>query len=84
MGRFPPWAIVVSSILVALGLLFFVQTRDPMLLIMPIFWAGLLLFGVAALKALRGGLGGVRVKCRECGALNLEDAKFCSACGKSM
>ncbi len=26
----------------------------------------------------------VKIKCRECGALNEEDAKFCKACGKEM
>ena len=84
--RIPPGALIASGILVALGAVFFFQYKDPMILFMALFVA-LAIVGIAALVgASRSGTfaGNVRVKCRECGALNLEDAKFCSQCGKAV
>lgn len=88
MERLPTWAWVTMAVLVALGVLFFFQTRDPMIMIFFIVFPAMILGVVLVLdflaRALRGGVGGVRVKCRECAALNLEDARFCSACGKQV
>ncbi len=87
MEKPPTWMLVTMAVMAALGVLVFFQTRDPMAVILFILLPAMALTGVhvlnATLEALRGR-GGVRVKCRACQALNLEDAKFCSQCGQAM
>lgn len=82
--RIPVWAWVVSGAFLALSILFFFQYKDPMMLIFGLIVPAMLLFGLLVLGLLRGGIGGVRVRCRECSALNLEDARFCAQCGRPM
>jgi len=89
MDRIPPWAWLTAGVLVVLGVLLFFQTRDPMILIFGVMGAGTLLVVLAVIGLLRTGVDaisrpGIRVKCGSCGALNLEDAKFCSQCARSI
>ena len=86
MTKMPAWSWIVAGVLLALSVALFFQYKDPMLLIFGLILSGSLL-GVLALKRLATGATSgvtVRIRCRECGALNLEDAKFCSQCGKAI
>lgn len=78
------WAWAIAGAIFALAVLLFFQLKDPMLLIFGLMPGAILIGIVVLVSVLRAGLGGVRVKCRECGALNLEDAKFCAQCGKTL
>ena len=73
----------LTGLFAVLGILLFFQTRDPMILIFAVIAAGILNL-VLGVGAFRAGATQVRVKCRSCGALNLDDAKYCSQCGRSM
>lgn len=66
------------------SLLFFFQTKDPMILVFGVI-AAVILWSLLA----RGGRWvetptQIRVRCTACRALNLEDAKFCSSCGRAL
>jgi hypothetical protein len=77
-------AIVDWALMLAIGLfavLFFFQTRDPMILIFGIIAASVYHF---VRRGSRAQGTEIRVKCIACGGLNLEDAKFCSQCGRAM
>ena len=73
-----------------LAILFFFQTRDPMVLIFGVIAAFMILAIASAMTG--GGFGGfgppdagaVRVRCASCRALNPEDARYCNQCGKPM
>ena len=82
----PSWAYVVAGLVGVFSVLFFFQTRDPMILIFGLMSAGMLFGVVWLVSASRGGaLGGrVMVRCPSCRGLNAEDARFCSQCGKAM
>lgn len=78
-------SLILTVAIAGFSILFFFQTKDPMILIFGIVAAGLVLGVLIVARLLRSGLfGGVRVRCRECSALNLEDAKFCSQCAQAI
>lgn len=81
MDRIPTWAWAVTIALGAFGILFFFQTKDPMILILSVIAAGVILAVVTLIPRLSGGAM-VRIKCRACAGLNVEDAKFCAHCGQ--
>lgn len=82
-------ALLATLAVGVLTVLYFFQTRDPMMLVFGIIAASLV-WVVASGRAGWGSAAGVppaqqiRVKCRSCGGLNPEDAKYCNACGKSL
>lgn len=55
-----------------------------MLLVFAAIAIGILNVAMGRGGSRTGATTQVRVKCRSCGALNLEDAKFCSQCGRSI
>ena len=69
----------IGSLVIVLSILFFFQTRDPMLLIFGIIATTMV---AVSLRPPSGVL--IRVKCTACGALNEEHAKFCSQCGRAI
>lgn len=80
--RWMAWMLTGGIALFAV--LFFFQTRDPMILIFGLVAIGIL--WAVMMSVGRGGAGApdVRVRCPACRALNLEDAKFCSQCGRAL
>ena len=89
--RVPVVVHVLAGALVLFGLLFFFQTKDPMILLMALLATGALYVVLLVLRLLAGGAGGpggaapqVRVRCRDCRALNLEDARYCGQCGRPL
>lgn len=85
MSAAPRWiGIALLGAVVFLGLLFFVQTKDPMILIFTMVAAAplgilVLLTGKRAAPTVE-----VRVRCPACRALSSEDAKFCVGCGQAL
>lgn len=78
------WLVVAA--VAAFAVLFYLQTRDPMILLFGIVSAAMVAFVMHLVAAQKAGelSASVRVKCRACGGLNAEDAKHCSACGKGL
>ena len=72
----------IACALFLFGVVFFLQTRDPRVIVF-----GAIAAGVVALLA-RGvgapGAGRVAARCRECRAPNPEGARSCNECGKPM
>lgn len=84
-ARSPLWLYAITVIVGALAILFFFQTRDPMVLIFGIVAAAMLwLVGLLLARDRRGLAGGVAVRCPSCRALNPEAARFCNQCGKGL
>lgn len=79
-GRVSPWAIALAAAVALFSLLFFLQTRDPFIFVSGIFFGGLVLL-VARLLSARTV---VRVRCRECRALNDDSAAHCGQCGRPL
>ena len=91
---------ILSAIAVAIitfAVLFFVQTRDPMILIFGIIAAFMALAIFRPYRYWGWGYGPmwgygpaqppteiVKVRCAACRALNEENARFCHQCGKPM
>jgi len=93
------WALyALPGLLFVFAILFFFQTRDPMILIFGIVGSAI---AAAAMRGWRGGYYGygpgygwgptiaqtievVKVRCASCRALNEEAARFCQQCGKPM
>lgn len=84
--RVPAWAWIVGGLLFAFGVLFFVQTKDPMILVMAVFSGAIVLgIGLLVAAAASGALGGgVKVRCRACAALGPEGAAYCGSCGERL
>lgn len=87
--RIPVWASIAAGVLVVLSVLFFFQTKDPMILLFGVVAAAMLVLvavAIAFLAALAPRLsgGGVQVRCRACGALSPAASRYCGACGKEL
>ena len=83
----PVWAWILAALILAGGVLLFFQWKDPMLLVFALALAGMLIaaFVVAALLRHDGDAASApALRCLACGARNVQDAKFCSQCGKTM
>lgn len=72
---------VALFVIVATAVVSFYLTRDPLVLVFGFIAAA---FVEVAMRVIGAGAGmtTTRVKCLACSALNLEDARYCSACGK--
>jgi hypothetical protein len=82
---FPLWAFVASGLVIAFAVLFFFQTRDPMILIFGLMAAGMVWVVALLVRLLSGGMGGgVVLRCPSCRGLNPESARFCNGCGKGL
>lgn len=69
----------------AFAMWFFFQTGDPMILIFGLVAvATLATIGFASRIVSRTRGSDIRLKCGACSALNMESAKFCSQCGRSL
>ena len=84
MDRSSHWTWIVAGLLFALSVAFFFRYKDPMILAFGVIAGGLVLWARTAMGGWGGGAADIRVrlKCRECQAHNLEDAKYCSQCGR--
>lgn len=74
----------VALLLVALGVLFFFMTKDPMILIFALVAAAIALVIANAARLRPPQAEVVRVRCRECSGLNPEAARHCMACGRPL
>lgn len=75
----------LAVLFVLFGLLFFAQTKDPMILLFAFMASGMVVVVVAVLVLLMLLLRrGANLRCRACGALNPETSRFCGACGQPL
>lgn len=70
--------------LLLLSVYAFFETGDPMVLLFGILACLLLAAGYAVVRGLARHDSGIRLKCTSCAGLNLDGARFCSACGKAL
>lgn len=81
--RYPWWLYVVTTALVVFGVLFFFQTRDPMILLFGLIGAGMFWLVVHLMRGAAGPTG-VLLRCPSCRDLNPGTARFCNQCGKDL
>ena len=79
---YPWWFFLGAFAIVVAGVLFFFQTRDPMLLFFGLIAAGM--FWLVVHLSRSGAGSGVFVRCGSCRSLNPEAARFCNQCGKGL
>jgi hypothetical protein len=84
IGRYPLWLYLASVAIGMFAVLFFFQTRDPMILIFGIILAAMLWLAMYFARAPNGFRGTVMLRCGSCRGLNPESAKFCNQCGKGL
>lgn len=79
-----PWLrYALLGLVVAMSVVFFLHTGDPMILIFGMMACGLLWLLVGPRRQGASWRPEVRVRCRACGHLNPEDARYCNQCGKA-
>lgn len=74
-GALLQWGLAIG--ILALCIVFFFQTRDPMIIVFGIIAAAIT---ATVVWMLAGGGTKILVKCSACSVLNDEDAKYCKAC----
>lgn len=81
-ARSPPYDVFLAGSLAMFGLIGFLDSGNFLFVLGGALAAGVVFAGSRLL--LPREESGVRVRCRECQALNAEDAKFCSQCGRAV
>lgn len=81
--------IILGVVVIALGAVVSFWARQRMMKQMTAGMPGMGAGGMPDMSAMVAGMGGmqrevVKVRCRSCKSLELEDAAFCSKCGKAM
>ena len=82
-AKAPWWLYVVSAALVVFGVLFFFQTRDPMILLFGFVAAGMFWLVVHLMRG-AAGPSGTLLRCPSCRNLNPGNARYCNQCGKEL
>ncbi len=75
---------IVIAILAVVGVLFFLQYKDPMILIFAVIAATMVAAVFGAFPRYASSGDSIQVRCRACSALNRESAKFCDQCATKM